>query len=192
MSRLPETNNAPSNGDATARRTSREHDQSGSAWRRHLQFGWYALLFYLVAGAALEMFHGFKADFYLNAANETRRMLWTLAHAHGTLLALINIAFALTLRALSDFSPSARALASRCLIAATIVLPGGFFFGGLFIAGGDPGLPVLLVPLGALLLFTGVFIIARGTAGTVDQKVPAGTPRPDKRKRNRNKELTGV
>jgi hypothetical protein len=145
-----------------ADRSRRPHDNGvATLARRHLLFGWYALLVFLVGGAVLEMFHGFKADLYLNVSNETRRLLWTLAHAHGTLLAIINIMFALTIRNVSGFGEAARALASRCLIAATILLPAGFFFGGIFITAGDAGLPVLLVPVGAVLLFVAVFIIAR-------------------------------
>ena len=65
--------------------------------RRHLRFGWYALLGFLILGAFLEGLHGFKAGFYLDVTHETRRLMWRLAHAHGTLLALVNIAFALSL-----------------------------------------------------------------------------------------------
>ena len=156
----------------------RKNDSSFNAdWRSHLRFGWYALLFYLVLGATLEMFHGFKVDFYLNVANETRRLLWTLAHAHGTLLALINIAFALTIRVVPDFRESTRRFASRCLIAATFVLPCGFFFGGWFVAAGDPGLPVVLVPVGAILLFIGVLIAARMAKASPDAEYQESKPR---------------
>jgi hypothetical protein len=59
---------------------------------RHLRAGWWGLLIYLGLGIALEMLHGFKIGFYLDVSNHTRRLMWTLAHAHGTLLALVNIA----------------------------------------------------------------------------------------------------
>lgn len=190
MNRIVEDRNAGTSGDASARRSSRERDPSTRGWRGHLLFGWYALLLYLVLGAALETLHGFKVDFYLNVANETRRLLWTLAHAHGTLLALINIAFALTARAIPEFKPSTQKFASRCLIAATVLLPAGFFFGGVFIAGGDPGLPVVLVPIGALLLFAGVFIIARASAAARESESAPKPPHADERKKNRSNELT--
>ena len=52
------------------------------------------------------------------------------------------------------------------LLSALILLPGGFFLGGLVIYSGDPGLGILLVPLGALFLLSGVFVTARATKGS--------------------------
>ena len=43
------------------------------------------------------------------------------------------------------------------------MLPGGFFLGGLVIYAGDPGIGILLVPVGAVLLLAAVFLIARST-----------------------------
>ena len=132
--------------------------------RRHMRFGWWSLLLFLSLGIVLEAMHGFKIGWYLDVGNETRRLMWTLAHAHGTLLALIHIGFALSVSALSNGNVRWRRLASPCLIGASILLPGGFFLGGIFIYGGDPGLGVLLLPIGALLLFIAIFVIARNTA----------------------------
>jgi hypothetical protein len=42
-----------------------------------------------------------------------------------------------------------------------VCLPGGFFLGGVSFYSGDPGLGVLLVPVGAVLLLAGVFMTAR-------------------------------
>ena len=127
----------------------------------HLRVGWWALLFFLCMGIALEALHGFKAGFYLDVGNETRRLLWTLAHAHGTLLAVLNLVFAASLPALPALRGPALLAASRCLIGALILLPAGFFAGGAVIHEGDPGLGVLLVPPGALLLVIAVFLTAR-------------------------------
>lgn len=129
--------------------------------RRHLRFGWYALLVFLTLGAVLEGFHGFKAGFYLDVTHETRRLMWRLAHAHGTLLALVNVAFGLSLEALTDKDPTRLRFASACLLVGAILVPLGFFAGGVFAENGDPDLFVLLVPLGALLLFVGVLQVAR-------------------------------
>ena len=96
----------------------------------HLRFGWWALLAFLCLGIGLEALHGFKIRFYLDVSNEARRLLWTLAHAHGVLLALVNIAFALSLRAFPDLAAQPLAIASRCLIGAAVLLPVGFFLGG--------------------------------------------------------------
>jgi hypothetical protein len=51
-------------------------------------------------------------------------------------------------------------LISSCLIGALVLLPGGFFLGGIVVYGGDPGLGVLLVPIGAALFLAAVFFIA--------------------------------
>jgi len=67
---------------------------------RHLRFGWWSLLVFLTLGIALDAMHGFKLGWYLDTVNETRRLMFTLAHAHGTLLGLIHLGFAATLRAL--------------------------------------------------------------------------------------------
>jgi hypothetical protein len=129
--------------------------------RRHLQFGWWALLIFLTGGLALEALHGFKVEAYLKVSNETRRLMWTLAHAHGTLLGLVNLAFASTLRAFSSWPEPNRRLASATLLAATVLMPAGFFLGGLFIYAGDPGLGILLVPVGGVLLFVAVLLTTR-------------------------------
>src|SRR4051794_6786004 len=61
--------------------------------RSHLRFGWWSLLLFLTLGMVLEGLHGFKVAWYLNVSTQTRRLLWTLAHAHGTALGLVHIAF---------------------------------------------------------------------------------------------------
>ncbi len=128
--------------------------------QRHLRFGWWSMLVFLTLGIVLEVLHGFKIDWYLNVANETRRFMWTLAHAHGTLVALINIAFAATAQR-SDLRKQLNgSWISPCLIGAGIALPGGFFLGGLFIYAGDPGLGILLVPVGAIMLLFAVLMVA--------------------------------
>lgn len=145
------------------------HESSGSAGasdslevgRRHLRFGWWALLGFLSIGAALEGMHGFKVGWYLDVANETRRLLFTLGHAHGVLLSLVNIVFGLTALSFGALGAAARRFASPCLMAATLMLPGGFLLGGVVIYDGDPGPGVLIVPLGALLLFIAVLFTAR-------------------------------
>lgn len=129
--------------------------------RRHLAFGWWSLLVFLTLGMCLEGLHGFKIRWYLDAANETRRLMFTLGHAHGTLLALVHLAFAATQDERS--APSA-AFVSRALVGASLLVPGGFVLGGLFVYDGDPGLGVLLVPLGAVLLFAAVLRQARAVS----------------------------
>lgn len=128
--------------------------------RLHLRFGWWSLLVFLTLGFVLESLHALKIGWYLSVANETRRLMWTLAHAHGTLLALVNVAFGLTIQ-LWPTGGRRYNRASRFLLAASLLLPMGFFLGGIFVHGGDPGLGVLLVPIGSIALFIAVYLIAR-------------------------------
>ena len=130
---------------------------------RHLRFGWWSLLVFVTFGLVLETLHGFKLDAYLNLSNETRRLLWTLAHAHGTALAIVNILFGLALERATIPRLPRLGVASTSLIAASLLLPIGFFLGGLSYYEGDPGLGILLVPPGAVLLIAARFLIARGT-----------------------------
>ena len=142
---------------------------------RHLRFGWWSLLVFLTLGLVLETLHGFKVGFYLDVDNSTRRLMWTLAHAHGALLGLVHVVFGLSLRLAAESAPARLALVSRALVGATVLLPGGFFLGGVTFYGGDPGVGVALVPVGAVLLLLAVFLTARGTGG------PAGTPSATRR-----------
>jgi ribosomal protein S18 acetylase RimI-like enzyme len=132
---------------------------------RHLRFGFAGLALFAGLGLVLEALHGFKAGFYLDVASEPRRLAFRLAHAHGTLLSLAHVAFALTLG--SRFAPALAVAqrASQWLVVATLLLPGGFFLGGFFIHGGDPGPGVLVVPLGALALIGAAVLTARGLGG---------------------------
>jgi hypothetical protein len=131
--------------------------------QRHLRAGWWGLLVFLVLGAALEALHAFKVGAYLDVGNDTRRLMWRLAHAHGTLLALVNVGYALTVRG-GYTSSSTGTLASRCLLAALVLIPAGFFAGGVVVHGGDPGIGVLLVPAGAVALAVGVASVARAVS----------------------------
>jgi len=126
---------------------------------RHLRFGWWSLFAFLTLGVVLETLHGFKIGWYLDVDVEMRRLMFTLAHAHGTLLALVNIAAGITLRTVKGFELTSGA--SRSLIWGSILLPAGFLLGGMIIHDGDPGLGVVLVPAGALLLLYGVGSAAR-------------------------------
>ena len=87
--------------------------------RRHFRLGWWSLLVFVCLGIVLEGMLAFKAPWYVNVGdNETHRMMLRLSHAHGTLLSVLNIAFAASLARLS-LPAGARVQASRCLAAAT-------------------------------------------------------------------------
>jgi hypothetical protein len=126
---------------------------------RHFLIGWSALLLFLSLGAFLEAMHGFKVGFYLDLNAKLRREMWTLAHAHGTLLALVQLAFAAGLMQFGRWTPERLKLVSFFLIDAAVLIPLGFFLGGLYPSESDPWVGIFLVPLGALLLFIAVALI---------------------------------
>jgi hypothetical protein len=128
--------------------------------RRHLRLGLWGLCVFVSLGAVLEALHGFKVGIYLDANQDARRFMWRLAHAHGTLLSLFNVVFALLARRWPSERAARLPIASGSLAAATVLLPVGFFLGGIFTHGGDPGLGVLLVPIGAALLLLALVLTA--------------------------------
>jgi len=130
--------------------------------RRHLKVGWTSLLLFMVLGLVLESLHAFKVGLYLDGDLETRRLMWTLAHAHGDLLGLIHLAFAAHLSRLQLRARESE-IASRLLLSATVLLPGGFFAGGIIVHGGDPGAGVLLAPVGAVALIAATAICTRAS-----------------------------
>ncbi len=138
--------------------------------RRHHLIGWAALLVFLSLGIGLETLHGFKAGFYLDPSERLRRLLWTLAHAHGTLLALVHVGFAAGLPQFGRWTVWRLKLASFFLIDALLLLPAGFFLGGVGHTEADPSPGVLLVPVGALLLLAAVALIAWSAIGADDPK----------------------
>ncbi len=125
---------------------------------RNLRFGWWSLLVFLSLGGVLEILHGFKIGWYMDVGNDMRRLMFTLAHAHGTALALVNIAAGLTARNVKGLELPGRVTFS--LLWAGVLFPLGFFLGGIVTYGGDPGLGIWLVPVAALLLFYSVGWIA--------------------------------
>ena len=162
-------------------------DTESAACRASLRFGWTAISLFLLLGLVLEFFHLIKAPFYVETA--IRRELWTLGHAHGTLLGLINVGFAATAMRCLD-SEHSRALASWLLRAGATAVPAGFFLGGIAQSEGDPSLFIMLVPAGALLMLGGALITARGalirgSAGRVDDD-PGEVP-PTRRGKDRGR-----
>ena len=128
---------------------------------RHLRFGWWGLFVFAALGLGLETLHGFKVLAYLDVSNDTRRLMWRLAHAHGVLLGLVHVVFGLALKSVPGLGGGRVTLISRALIGAAVLLPGGFLLGGVQFYAGDPGLGVALVPVGACLLLAALFLTAR-------------------------------
>lgn len=138
---------------------SESDDAAMTLARRHFTIGWIMCSIFIAMGLALEVFHGFKIQWYVDLSNQTRRLMWTLSHAHGVLIGLLHFAFA----ANAWMTPRAMrrsALASVCLTIAGILLPGGFFLGGLVIHQGDPGIGVFLTPAGGASLLAAALITA--------------------------------
>jgi len=128
------------------------------------RFGWWSLLVWLTLGLLLEAMHAFKVGWYLDVGNDGRRLLLTLAHAHGTLLALVQLAFAATMPA----GAPRLARAASCLRWAAVLMPLGFLAAGVFALGADPGLAIVLVPIGSVLLLVGVFFAATAASARAD------------------------
>jgi len=87
---------------------------------RHARVGWWSLLIFLTLGVVLESLHGFKVDWYLSASSHARRLMFTLAHAHGTLLAVVSLAFVINNVLPADparmvAGPAARPLSGRAV-----------------------------------------------------------------------------
>ena len=134
---------------------------------KHLRLGWLLLVVFTVAGLILEALHGFKVAWYLDVGNETRHTMLRLGHAHGTFLGLLNVAFAVTIHRAPLLSlPWSRA--SQLVSVSSVLLPSGFILGGLFPYDGDPGLGILLTPIGALCLIAGAIQTVKNLKGAED------------------------
>lgn len=128
------------------------------ATRTTLRTGWLLLAVALPFGVTLEALHGFKVQAYLGS--DTRRELWRLAHAHGTLLGVVCLVFT----ALADrhVPEASRRSIARQIAWGSVLMPLGFFLGGIANSEGDPSLGILLVPVGAVLLLVALVRCARG------------------------------
>lgn len=109
--------------------------------RAHRRFGWTALFVALAFGTVVEGLHGFKTSGYL--LEPIRREMWTLAHFHAAALALVNLVYVRW---------AASRGASRALLWGSALLPLGFFLGGIAPYEGDPGIGIVVAPVGALLV----------------------------------------
>jgi hypothetical protein len=118
-----------------------------------------SLAAWIAFGILVEGLIGFRTPALLD--DPIRHEMFRLAHAHGTLLNLALIAAALCARLdLLRLGPRT-ALGLRL---AVVLLPAGFLLGGVWHFKSDPGLGVLLVPLGALLLLASALQLAWSSA----------------------------
>jgi hypothetical protein len=126
------------------------------AIRKTLRTGWLLLAIALPFGVTLEALHGFKVQAYLSS--EMRREMWRLAHAHGTLLGILCLVFA----ALADrhVPDTIRPGVATMIRWGAVLMPLGFFLGGVLNSEGDPSLGILIVPIGAVLLIWALVRVA--------------------------------
>ena len=140
----------------------------------HRRFGWSTLLAWMTGGMVLELFHGWKLGTYL--LDPLRREMWTLAHFHGALLSVLNLVYVRWAES-PGLSMGQRMLASRALIAGSVLLPLGFVLGGLQHYEGDPGVGIFLAPVGAAALLVAVVVQWRAAwspaSGTPGGNTPA-------------------
>jgi len=145
---------------------------AGTYAARHIRLGLWALVVYTALGFGLEVLHAFKTQAYVSLSNETRRLMWTLAHSHGTLVAVVNVAYGLCLR--TGLIGGSRVRGTWLLLAsATILLPLGFFLGGMQFYSGDPGVGAALVPIGAAALIGGLVLAAMSATAAVGPTIEA-------------------
>src|SRR4051812_15859025 len=113
-----------------------------------------------VFGLLLEGLFGFRIPALLD--DSVRRDLFRVAHAHGTLLSLGLVAAALCARLdLIRLGP----MSSLGLRSAAFVLPLGFLLGGMWHFKDDPGLGVVLVPIGAFCSWGLPWVLRRPPLG---------------------------
>jgi hypothetical protein len=134
--------------------------ESAQRIRHHMRVGWHGLLIFGALGTLLEILHAWKHPAYLGVGNEMRRLTWTLAHAHGIGLSILQIGYAATLAVIFTELRPRLVRASRLLDASTVLLPIGFFLGGAVPYKSDPGIGIILVPVGALLFLAAAFFTA--------------------------------
>lgn len=117
----------------------------------------------LASGLVLESLVGLRTRGWMDDA--LRRELVRLAHAHGGVLGLVNVALGFAMGRLRTPEIWARRVRIAALGGAVLVVA-GFFGGGVWHGQSDPGPLVLLVPAGALLVLASVVAIAslRGAA----------------------------
>lgn len=117
--------------------------------RLPLATGFCLLAVSIPLGLTLEALHALKLPVYFGS--HLRRELWTLAHAHGNLLGILCLVYALAAPALVTSEARRRGI-GRWLVFGAVAMPMGFFLGGVLNGEGDPSVGILLVPIGGFAL----------------------------------------
>ncbi len=120
-----------------------------------LRQGWISLALWIAFGILLEAFNAFRSPAFMD--DHVRREMFRLAHSHGTLMNLVLIAAAICARL--DLIAFSR-MSSVGLRTSVVMLPAGFLLGGLWHFKDEPGLAILLVPIGAVLLLASAISVS--------------------------------
>ena len=129
----------------------------------HARLGWWMLAIFAACGLVLESLIGLRTPWLVDVGAETRRTMLRLAHAHGALLGLVHVAFAASLRT-GLVGVAESPWRSRLFTTGSLLVPVGFAAGGLWFLEAEPGLGVLLVPVGAIAVVAALVSIARSCA----------------------------
>lgn len=124
---------------------------------RHHRLSLALLAVFLASGLWLEAMIGLRAAGWVD--DPLRREFLRLGHAHGGLLALVNLGVAWSI----DRLRTPEAWAGKIRLAAwlgALLVGVGFMAGGLWHGPTDPGPPILVVPAGALMLLAAVVATA--------------------------------
>ena len=115
----------------------------------HLRLSLALCALFLAMGVWLEAMIGLRLAGWVD--DPLRREFLRLGHAHGGLLALVNVGLAWGLTHLKTPDVWARSIRVAALTGAALV-GAGFVLGGLLHGPTDPGPPILVVPAGAFML----------------------------------------
>ncbi len=138
--------------------------------RTQFCFAWICL--WIFFGLLLDSFMGMKQLFYLS--NPIRREMWRLAHTHGTLMTLVFLAYV-------HFRGIAKKQHENMMFIGALLMPVGFFLGGIVTTEIDPFVGVFLVPIGGLLFVLGLLLSLFTTPLTPQPSAPAQKPHQKKK-----------
>lgn len=133
-------------------------------------FAW--ICFWIFFGLLLDSFMGMKQLFYLS--NPIRREMWRLAHTHGTLMTLVFLAYV-------HFRGISKKQHENMMFIGALLMPVGFFLGGIVTTEIDPFVGVFLVPIGGLLFVSGLLFSLFTTPQTPQPATPPQKTQPKKK-----------